>query len=360
MQGGNIMDIKITRTTAPKTKPNGEDLTFGSVFTDHMFLMDYTEGEGWHDARIVPFADIALHPAAVVLHYGVEIFEGMKAYNAPDGRLLLFRPDANGRRMNNSGARLLIPEIPVDDFVEAVKALVSIDRDWVPRRQDQSLYIRPFTFATQPHLGVSRSNTYTFCIILSPVGAYYPEGLDPVKIYIEDDYARSVKGGTGYIKCGGNYAGSLAAQYKAKQFGYSQVLWLDGAEKKYIDEVGTMNVMFVIGDEVITPELSGTILPGITRDSILTMLRDWGVKATERRITLDELQKAAKDGTLREAFGVGTAAVISPIGEFNIHGEKYTVGNGGIGLLSQKIYNALTDIQWGRAEDKYGWTVEVK
>jgi len=353
------MDIKITKTAAPKAKPNGDALTFGSVFTDHMFMMDYQEGEGWKDARIVPFADIAIHPAACVLHYGVEIFEGMKAYYAPDGRLLLFRPDANGRRLNNSGARLLIPEIPVEDFVEAVRALVDVDRDWVPRRPDQSLYIRPFVYATEAHLGVSRSSSYTFCIILSPVGAYYPEGLDPVKIYVEDDYARSVKGGTGYIKCGGNYAGSLAAQYKAKQFGYSQVLWLDGAEKKYIDEVGTMNVMFVIGDEVLTPDLSGTILPGITRDSILTMLRDWGVKVTERRITLDELHKAAKDGSLREAFGVGTAAVISPIGEFNIHGEKYRVGNGGIGLLSQKIYNALTDIQWGRAEDKYGWTLEV-
>ena len=354
------MDIKITKTTHPKQKPNWDELSFGTVFTDHMLLIDYMEGEGWKDARIVPFQDICLNPAACVFHYGVEVFEGMKAYNAPDGRILLFRPEANANRLNNSGARLLIPELPVEMFMEGLKTLVSLDRDWIPKRPDQSLYIRPFTFATQPHLGVSRSNSYTFCIILSPVGAYYPEGLDPVKIYVEDDYARSVKGGTGYIKCGGNYAGSLAAQYKAKKFGYSQVLWLDGAEKKYIDEVGTMNVMFVIGDEVLTPALTGTILPGITRDSVLTLLRDWGVKATERRITLDELLEAAKNGQLREAFGVGTAAVISPIGEFNIRGERYKVGNGGIGLLSQKIYTALTDIQWGRAEDKFGWTVEVK
>ena len=351
------MDIKITKTTHPKQKPNWDELSFGTVFTDHMLMIDYMEGEGWKDARIIPYQDICLDPAACVFHYGVEVFEGMKAYNAPDGRILLFRPEAN---VNSSGERLLIPELPVEMFMEGLKTLVSLDRDWIPKRPDQSLYIRPFTFATQPHLGVSRSNSYTFCIILSPVGAYYPEGLDPVKIFVEDDFARSVKGGTGYIKCGGNYAGSLAAQYKAKKFGYSQVLWLDGAEKKYIDEVGTMNVMFVIGDEVLTPALTGTILPGITRDSVLTLLRDWGVKATERRITLEELLAAAKNGQLREAFGVGTAAVISPIGEFNIRGERYKVGNGGIGLLSQKIYTSLTDIQWGRAEDKYGWTVEVK
>ncbi len=354
------MDIKITKTTHPKEKPNWDELSFGTVFTDHMLMIDYLEGEGWKDARIIPYQDICLDPAACVFHYGVEVFEGMKAYNAPDGRVLLFRPEANAKRLNSSGERLLIPELPVEMFMEGLKALVDLDREWIPKRPDQSLYIRPFTFATQPHLGVSRSNSYTFCIILSPVGAYYPEGLDPVKIFVEDDFARSVKGGTGYIKCGGNYAGSLAAQYKAKKFGYSQVLWLDGAEKKYIDEVGTMNVMFVIGDEVLTPALTGTILPGITRDSVLTLLRDWGVKATERRITLEELLAAAKNGQLREAFGVGTAAVISPIGEFNIRGERYKVGNGGIGLLSQKIYTSLTDIQWGRAEDKYGWTVEVK
>ena len=354
------MDIKITKTTAPKTKPNGEDLTFGSVFTDHMFLMDYTEGQGWHDARIVPFGDIALNPAACVFHYGVEVFEGMKAYNAPDGRLLLFRPDANAKRINNSGARLLIPPVPVEDFVEAVKTLVDVDREWVPKRQDQSLYIRPFIYATEPHLGVSVSKTYTFCIILSPVGAYYPEGLDPVKIYIEDEYARSVKGGTGFTKCGGNYACSLIAQYKAHEIGYSQVLWLDGREKKYIEEVGTMNVMFKINDEIVTPELTGTILPGITRDSILTVLRDWGVKATERLISLDELEQAAKDGSLKEAFGTGTAAVISPIGELNIHGKNYVIGDGGIGATSQKLYDTLTDIQWGRAEDKFGWLLEVK
>lgn len=354
------MDIKITKTTTPKAKPDWDSLSFGTVMTDHMFLIDYTEGSGWQDARIIPYQNISLDPASCVFHYGVEVFEGMKAYNSPDGRLLLFRPEANAKRLNSSGERLLIPELPIEIFVEAVKTLVAIDRDWVPTRQDQSLYIRPFSFATEAHLGVSRSSTYTFCVILSPVGAYYPEGLNPVKIFVEEELSRSVKGGTGYTKCGGNYAGSLSAQYKAKKFGYSQVLWLDGNEKKYIEEVGTMNVMFVIEDEVITPDLTGTILPGITRDSVLTLLRDWGIKTSERRITLDEIEAAAKSGRLREAFGVGTAAVISPIGEFNIHGHKYQVGSGGIGLISQRVYNALTDIQWGRAEDKFGWTVEVK
>lgn len=353
------MEISITKTTQPKPKPDWDNLSFGTVRTDHMFLVDYQEGEGWQDARIIPYQDICLDPAACVFHYGVEVFEGMKAYYTKDKRLLLFRPQENAARLNRSGARLLIPELPTEIFMQGLTALVDLDRDWVPQRPDQSLYIRPFIFATEAHLGVSRSNSYTFCIILSPVGAYYPEGLNPVKIFVEEEFARSVPGGTGFAKCGGNYAGSLAAQYKAKKIGCSQVLWLDGAEKKYIDEVGTMNVMFVIEDEVLTPELSGTILPGITRDSVLTLLRDWGIKTTERRISLQELEAAAKTGHLREAFGVGTAAVISPIGEFRMHGHKYQVGNGGIGLLSKKIYNALTDIQWGRAEDRYGWTVEV-
>ena len=238
------MDIKVTKNMQPKAKPDWESLSFGSVFTDHMFLIDYKEGEGWIDARITPYQDICLDPAACVFHYGVEAFEGLKAYNSPDGRILLFRPQANAKRLNSSSERLLIPELPVEIFMEGLTTLVGLDREWIPKNPEQSLYIRPFIFATEAHLGVSRANSYTFCIILSPVGAYYPEGLNPVKIYVEDDYARSVRGGTGYIKCGGNYAGSLAAQYKAKKYGYSQVLWLDGSEKKYIDEVGTMNVKF--------------------------------------------------------------------------------------------------------------------
>lgn len=353
------MNITINRVATPKAKPEWESLSFGTVFTDHMFLMDYTEGEGWHDARIVPYGNIALDPAASVFHYGVEIFEGMKAYHTEDGRDLLFRPDANGRRMNNSAARLCMPSIPVEDFVEAVRKLVEVEKSWIPPRRDMSLYIRPTMIATEAHLGVSKSKSHTFFVILSPVGAYYPEGLNPVRIYVEDEYSRAAKGGTGFCKCGGNYAASLAAQYKAKGMGYSQVLWLDGAEHKYIDEVGTMNVMFKVNGQVLTPELSGSILPGITRDSVLQLLRSWGVPVSERAITLEELQIAAENGQLEEAFGTGTAAVISPIGELNIHGKVYTLSGGNIGPLSQKLYDSLTDIQWGRAADPFGWTMEV-
>ena len=353
------MNITINRVTTPKVKPEWESLSFGTVFTDHMFLMDYMEGQGWHDARIVPYGNLALDPAASVFHYGVEIFEGMKAYHTEDGRDLLFRPDANGRRMNNSAARLCMPSIPGEDFVQAVRTLVEVEKSWIPPRRDMSLYIRPTMIATEAHLGVSKSKSYTFFIILSPVGAYYPEGLNPVRIYVEDEYSRAAKGGTGFCKCGGNYAASLAAQYKAKGLGYSQVLWLDGAEHKYIDEVGTMNVMFKVNGEVLTPELSGSILPGITRDSVLQLLRSWGVPVSERAITLEELRTAAENGQLEEAFGTGTAAVISPIGELNIHGKVYTLSGGNIGPLSQKLYDSLTDIQWGRAADPFGWTLEV-
>ena len=353
------MNITVNRVTTPKAKPEWESLSFGTVFTDHMFLMDYMEGQGWHDARIVPYGNLALDPAASVFHYGVEIFEGMKAYHTEDGRDLLFRPDANGRRMNNSAARLCMPSIPVEDFVQAVRTLVEVEKSWIPPRRDMSLYIRPTMIATEAHLGVSKSKSYTFFIILSPVGAYYPEGLNPVRIYVEDEYSRAAKGGTGFCKCGGNYAASLAAQYKATGLGYSQVLWLDGAEHKYIDEVGTMNVMFKVNGEVLTPELSGSILPGITRDSVLQLLRSWGVPVSERAITLEELRTAAENGQLEEAFGTGTAAVISPIGELNIHGKVYTLSGGNIGPLSQKLYDSLTDIQWGRAADPFGWTLEV-
>lgn len=354
------MQITVTRTAAPKPKPNWDHLSFGTVFTDHMLIIDYEEGIGWKDARIIPYQNLSLDPASCVLHYGVEIFEGLKAYYGTDGRIMLFRPEANGERLNHSGKRLCIPELPVQDFVDAIKQLVKLDADWVPRRPDMSLYIRPFVIATEPHLGVSRSHSYSFIVILSPVGAYYPQGLDPVPIYVEDEYVRAVKGGTGFCKCGGNYAASLAAQYKAKEIGYSQVLWLDGAERKYIDEVGTMNVMFKIKGEVVTPALTGNILPGITRDSVLAILRDWGVPVSERLVTLAEIQAAAEDGSLEEAFGTGTAAVISPIGELNIGGKQYVVGDGGIGALSQKLYDSLTDIQWGRVADPYGWITIVE
>ena len=353
------MEIKITRTLTPKQKPSSEGLGFGKHFTDHMFIMDYTEGKGWHSPRIVPYADISLSPAAMVFHYGQEMFEGLKAYSADDGRVLLFRPDKNIERMNNTNERLCIPKLPPEDVLQAIKAIVDVDREWVPKAKDTSLYIRPFIIATDPFLGVKPASNYLFMIILSPVGAYYPEGLNPVKIYVEDEYVRAVKGGIGFAKAGGNYAASLRAQKKAYDLGYTQVLWLDGVHREYIDEVGTMNVFFVIDGVAVTPMLEGSILPGVTRNSTIAMLKSMGVKVEERRISIKEVEAAYKAGKLDEAFGTGTAAVISPIGELNYNGFKMTLNNGEIGKLSQKLYDSLTDIQWGRAADTFGWSVEV-
>ncbi len=355
------MDIKITKTTSPKVKPQkGEKLGFGHIFTDHMFMMNYTEGKGWHDARIVPYGNISLDPSAMVFHYGQEMFEGLKAYRGEDDTIYLFRPDMNAKRANASNERLCIPEIPEDMFVEAVKAVVDIDRDWVPSDPGTSLYIRPFVIATDEFLGVAPSKTYLFIVILSPSGAYYESGLAPVGIWIEDEYVRAVKGGMGFAKTGGNYAASLIAQVKAHDSGYSQVLWLDGVERKYIEEVGAMNIMFKIGGKVITPALNGSILPGITRNSILHVCRSWGYEVEERRISVDELVAAAKDGSLEEVWGTGTAAVVSPVGKLRYMDDVMTIGDGGIGELTQKLYDELTGIQWGKREDPYGWRIEVK
>lgn len=278
-----MLDIKVIRTTTPKTKPReDEPLGFGRIFTDHMFIMNYTEGKGWHDARIVPFQNISLSPAAMVYHYGQEMFEGLKAYKAEDGRTLLFRPDMNAKRAINTNKRLCIPEIPVEDFVQAIKAVVKVDEDWIPKAPGTSLYIRPFIIATDEFLGVKPSSTYMFIIILSPSGAYYESGLDPVGIWIEDEYVRAVKGGIGEAKTGGNYAASLAAQVKAHDEGYSQVLWLDGVERKYIEEVGAMNIFFKIDGVVVTPALNGSILPGVTRDSVIQLCKSWGLKVEEK------------------------------------------------------------------------------
>ena len=354
-----MLDIKITRTTSPKAKPEGP-LGFGRIFTDHMFIMDYTQGKGWHDPRIVPYQDLVLSPAAMVFHYGQEMFEGLKAYKGDDGKSYLFRPDMNGKRTNATNKRLCIPELPVDDFVQAVKAVVKEDEDWIPTEPGTSLYVRPFIIATEPFLGVDVSETFMFIIILSPSGAYYEEGLAPVGIWIEDDYVRAVRGGMGFAKTGGNYAASLAAQVKAHDDGYSQVLWLDGVERKYIEEVGAMNIFFKIDGTVVTPMLSGSILPGITRDSVLTLCREWGLPTEERKISVDELLEAQKTGKLEEVFGTGTAAVISPVGKLRYKDDVMVIGNGEIGELSQKIYDTVTGIQLGRIEDKHGWRVEVK
>jgi len=355
-----LEQIRIELSKNLKEKPTDlSKLGFGKTFTDHMLIIDYTEGKGWHDPRIVPYGPLSLEPSTAVLHYGQAVFEGLKAYSARDGRKLLFRPKKNMERMNISNERMAIPLIDPDYFKEAIKTLVRIEKNWIPTEPGTSLYIRPFIIATDPVLGVHPSRTYKFIVILSPSGAYYPTGLDPVKILIESTYVRSVKGGTGYTKCSGNYAASLKAQQIAEEKGYVQVLWLDGIERKYIEEVGAMNVFFKIDGEVITPSLEGSILPGITRDSVIQLLKHWGIKVTERRITAQELFDANDACKLEEAFGTGTAAVISPIGELNWNDNIIRLSDGKIGELSQKLYDTLTGIQYGEIEDEFGWVEEI-
>ena len=355
-----MLNIKIEKTTTPKEKPQkGQKLGFGKIFTDHMFVMDYTEGKGWHDARIVPFQSLVMSPAAMVFHYGQEMFEGLKAYRGVDGKVRLFRPDMNAKRTNDTNDRLCIPRLPVEDFVDAVKAVVKVDEEWIPTEDGTSLYIRPFIIATDEFLGVAPSKTYKFIIILSPSGAYYESGLAPVGIWIEDEYVRAVKGGMGFAKTGGNYAASLIAQVKAHDDGYSQVLWLDGVERKYIEEVGAMNIFFKIEGKIVTPALSGSILPGVTRNSVIAMCKKMGYEVEERRISAQELINAQKSGKLEECFGTGTAAVISPVGKLRYVDDVMIINNNEIGEVSQKLYDTITGIQWGKIEDENKWTVEV-
>ena len=356
-----MLNIRYELTKNPKPIP-GEDnpLKFGTIFTDHMFMMNYETGKGWHDARIVPYQNIALEPSAMVFHYAQEMFEGLKAYKTKDGRTLLFRPDKNIERANNTNRRICIPEIPEEDFLQAIKAIVKQDEAWIPTKPGTSLYIRPFIIATDPFLGVRPSDTYLFMIILSPVGAYYPEGLNPVKIWIEDDYVRAVRGGIGEAKTGGNYVASIKSQVKAHDEGYSQVLWLDGVERKYIEEVGAMNIFFKINGTVVTPKLNGSILPGVTRNSVIQLCKNWGVPVEEKRIDIKEILDAYENGTLEEVFGTGTAAVISPVGHLRCKDKVMQVQDGGIGELSQKLYDSITGIQLGELEDVNHWTVEVK
>lgn len=353
------MEIKIEKAKTLKQKPDFSNLGFGKYFTDHMFVMDYSEKEGWHDARIVPFDYIPIHPASTVLHYGAEIFEGMKAYRTADG-YQMFRPVENVRRMNNSAERLCLPTLDEDFFLKALSTLITLDYEWIPNQPGTSLYIRPFMFGNDESLGVHAVHNATFVIILSPVGNYYAEGLNPVKISIEHEDVRTVRGGTGYAKCGGNYAASLRAGKRAAEKGFSQVLWLDGVERKYIEEVGSMNVMFKIDGEIVTPELTGSVLPGITRKSCLEILKEWGYKVSERLVSVDELMAAAENGKLEEAWGTGTAAVVSPIGHFYYEGKDHIVSNNEIGELTQKLYDELTGIQWGRKPDTRGWCYKVK
>ena len=352
-------EIKITRAATLKEKPDSSTLVFGKNMTDHMFIVDYDEGQGWHDPRIVPYGPLAIDPAAKVLHYAEEIFEGLKAYRTADGTIQLFRPDCNIERMNNSAERMCLPQIPADLALAGITELVKLERDWVPSEKDTSLYIRPFMIGLDAALGVHASKHVQYVVIVCPVGAYYPEGLDPVKIYVEDQDVRAVKGGTGMAKTGGNYAASLRAGDRAEKAGYSQVLWLDGVHRKYIEEVGSMNVMFKVAGKILTPDLNGSVLPGITRRSCIQLLKDWGYEVEERRISAQELFEAAKNGTLEEAWGTGTAAVVSPIGELAMGEEKVTVSGNQIGQVTQRLYDELTGIQWGRVADTHGWTMKV-
>ena len=355
-----MLTIRYEKTTNPKPLPTPEDpLTFGTIFTDHMFIMDYEEGKGWYDPRIVPYAPVSLQPSAMVFHYGQEMFEGLKAYKAEDGRTLLFRPDENAKRANNTNERLCIPTIPEEDYLQAIKELVKLDEAWIPHKPGTSLYIRPFVIATDPFLGVRPSHTYKFMIILSPVGAYYPEGLNPVKIWIEDEYVRAVRGGLGEAKAGANYVASLKAQVKAHDEGYSQVLWLDGVERKYIEEVGAMNIFFKIKGVIVTPMLTGSILPGVTRKSCIELCKFWGYTVEERRISAKELFDAALDGTLEEVWGTGTAAVVSPVGHLREGEQVVQIADGGIGPVSQRLYDTITGIQLGKIEGPEGWIMEV-
>lgn len=351
--------ITIEKTTQPKIRPNENQLGFGKYYTDHMFILDYSEQDGWHSARVVPYQNISLDPAAKVFHYGQTVFEGMKAYRTDKG-IKLFRPAKNFERLNKSNHRLSIPQLDSDVALAGLQALLSVDKDWIPSVEGTSLYIRPFIIATEAQLGVNPSLNYMFMIIMSPVGAYYAEGVNPVKIYVESDYVRAVAGGVGEAKTAGNYAAGLNAQEEAKEKGYAQVLWLDGVHRKYIEEVGSMNVFFKIDGKVCTPKLNGSILDGITRNSVLTLLRHWGVEVEERRISIDELVEAHKAGKLEEAFGTGTAAVISPVGELNYQGEVMVINEGKIGELSQKVYDTITGIQMAKLEDPFGWVVDVE
>lgn len=361
MLGENEMEIKITKNTSPKAKVPANELRFGTTFTDHMFIMKHSPDKGWHDAEILPYGPISLEPSAMVFHYAQEIFEGLKAYRTKeDGEIYLFRPEKNFERMNLSCDRMCIPRFDEKEILDALETLIKIDADWIPTAPGTSLYIRPFIIATDCHVGVHPSGNYLFIIILSPVGSYFKEGLKPVKIYVETEYTRAARGGTGMAKCGGNYAASLIGQEKAEKLQYSQVLWLDGQKHEYVEEVGAMNVFFKINGTIVTPALDGSILPGITRRSVLEFLRSKGYKVEERLLHIDELMDAANSGALEEAWGTGTAAVISPIGELNRDGNVCVINNNEIGPVSRMLYDELTGIQWGLKEDPFGWRHIVK
>ncbi len=355
----NELDVRLKKAVTLKEKPDQDKLGFGQYFTDHMLTMKWSRAKGWHDAEIGPYADFQVDPAAMVFHYGQAIFEGLKAYRGADGAILMYRPKDNLKRLNRSAVRMCMPRIPVDKVMQAMKGLVYLERDWIPESEGAALYLRPTMVATEAALGLRPSEEYLFFIIMSPVGAYYAEGFNPTKIYVEDTYVRAVPGGVGEAKTAGNYAASVKALTEAQHKGFTQVLWLDALEHKYIEEVGTSNIFFVINDELITPPLGGTILAGITRDSVLQLARDWDVEVAERRITIDEVIAAAKDGSLSEAFGAGTAAVISPVGELCYKGETVSINEGKTGALSQKLFDAIQSLQRGLLPDPHNWRIRV-
>ena len=353
------MEVTVTESVQLKEKPDEAHLGFGTLFTDYMFIMDYAPDKGWHSARIEPYGPMALDPSTMFLHYAQGAFEGLKAYRTESGSIQLFRPQENFKRLNRSCRRLCMPELDEAFALKVLKQLLTMEKDWVPSAPETSLYIRPTLIAMDPFLGVRASHTYRYFIILSPVGAYYPEGFSPVKIQVTHDYVRAVRGGVGEAKTPGNYAASILAGEKAHKEGYSQVLWLDGVEQKYLEEVGSMNIFFVIDDEIVTPELNGSILPGITRDSVIRLAKHWSDKVSEKKISIDELMQAHAAGKLTEVFGSGTAAVISPVGEIKYGDQVITISGGEVGPVALKYYKAITDIQYGKAEDPLGWVVAV-
>ena len=356
------MAIKIIEASPEKKKTRPADeskLGFGKHFTDHMFTMKYKESTGWYDPLIEPYGALQLDPTAMCFHYGQEIFEGLKAYRGKNDEIYLFRPMENIKRMNMSAERLCMAQIDEDVFLEALIKFVLLEKEWIPRQAGSSLYIRPTLIATEAALGVHPSSEYLFFIIAGPVGAYYANGFSPTKIYVSEEYVRAAPGGTGQIKAAGNYAASLYASRIATNMGYTQVLWLDAREKKYVEEVGTSNIFFVIGDELITPPLGGTILPGVTRNSVITLASYLGIKVAERPLTIDEVIDAIEKGTLKESFASGTAAIISPVGQIYYRGKEYIINEGKTGGLSEKLFHEIIQIQYGLKEDPFGWRMRI-
>lgn len=356
------MEIKIKKASLKKrkNKPSDESkLGFGKIFSDHFFNVKYKEGKGWYDPIIEPYRQLMLDPTAMCLHYGQEIFEGLKAYRGQDGAIYLFRPHENIKRMNASAERLCMPQIDENLFLEAMKKLVILERDWIPHGAGTSMYIRPTMIATEAALGVHPAGEYLFFIVVGPVGAYYPQGFSPTKMYVSEEYVRAVRGGIGHVKAAGNYAASLYASRIATNMGYTQVLWLDSVEKKYVEEVGTSNIFFLVGDELTTPPLGGSILPGVTRNSVIALAKHLGTRVVERPISIDEVITASQNGSLKEAFASGTAAIVSPVGQIHFRGKEYLINGGKTGALAEKLYNEILQIQYGLKEDPFGWRVKI-